>query len=148
MIRGFDDLTSKEYGSSFLATIIGSEGLLASLNITSRLQNDGSIGNQDVITVPQRDIHILLVLLSVVSRVAREGEMDSNHSTLRREDVARAMEVYQARRACLVSYPLLALIAYTVALPPRCGAADDDDKQQGFNTLAYTGRIVSCHRLS
>jgi len=94
------------------------------------------------------DVHILLVLRSVVSRVAREGEMDLNRSTLWSEDVARAVEVYQARRACLPSHPLLALLAYTVVLLPRCGAADDDDKKQGSTTLAYTGRIVTYHRLS
>ncbi len=55
------------------------------------------------------------------------------------EDVARAVEVYQARRANLISRSLLALLAYTVALLPRCGAADDNDKQQGFNIPAYAG---------
>jgi hypothetical protein len=64
------------------------------------------------------------------------------------EDVARAVEVYQARRACLISHPLLAFTAYRVIFLPRCGAADDDDKQQRFSTLANTGRIVTCHRLS
>jgi len=78
----------------------------------------------------------------VVPQVAREGDMDLNHSTLWSEDV------YQAQGAYLISYPLLALLAYTVALLPRCGAADDNDKQQGFNTLAHTGRIVTCHNLS
>ena len=56
--------------------------------------------------------------------------MDLSHSTLGRE--ARAVEVYQARRACLISYSLLAflaLLAYTVVLLLRCGAADDDDEQ-------------------
>ena len=62
--------------------------------------------------------------------------MDLNNSTLWSEDVARAMEVYQARRVYLISHPLLALLAYMVALLPRCGAADGDVKQQGFNTLA------------
>jgi hypothetical protein len=74
----------------------------------------------------------------VVPRVAREGEMDLNHSTLWSEDVARAVEVNQGRRACPISRPLLALHAYRVVLLSRCGAADDDDKQQGFNTLDYT----------
>ena len=74
--------------------------------------------------------------------------MDLYHATLWSEDVARAVEVYQARRACLISHPLLTLLAYTVAFLPRCGTADSDDKLQGFNTLAYTGRIVTSHRLS
>ena len=74
--------------------------------------------------------------------------MDLNNSKLWSEDVARAVEVYHARRTCLISHPLLAFLAYTAALLSRCGAADDDEKQQGFNTLAYTGRIVTCHRLS
>ena len=60
--------------------------------------------------------------------------MDSNHSTLRSEDVARAVEVDHIRRACLISDPLLALPAYRLVLLLRCGAADDDDKKQGFNT--------------
>ena len=80
-------------------------------------------------------------------RVAREREMDTNNSTLWSEDVATTVEVDQARRAHLCSYPLLAWITYTAALLPRCGAADDYDKQQGFNGPAYTGRIVTCHRL-
>jgi hypothetical protein len=84
----------------------------------------------------------------VVPRVARESEMDLNHSTLWGEDVARAVEIYQGRTACFISHPLLALHAYRVVLLSRCGAADDDDKQQGFNTLAYTGRMVTCHQLS
>jgi len=74
--------------------------------------------------------------------------MDLNYSTLRGEDVARAVEVYQARGACLISHPLLALLAYTVALLPSCGTADNDIKQQGFNALSHCGRIVTCHRLS
>lgn len=65
--------------------------------------------------------------------------MNLNHSTPCREDVARAMEVYQARRAHLISHPLLTLLAYTAVFLPRCGAADGDDKQQGFNTLADNG---------
>ena len=79
----------------------------------------------------------------MVPRVTREGEMDLNYSILWSEDVARGVEVYQARSACPISHPLLALLAYTVALLPRCGAADDDEKQQGCNTLAY--RMVTCH---
>ena len=39
------------------------------------------------------DVHKLLVLLLVVSRVASEGEMDLNYSTLWSEDVTRAVEV-------------------------------------------------------
>ena len=74
--------------------------------------------------------------------------MDLNDSKLWSEDVARAVEVYQAQRAYLISRPLLALLTYTVAFSSRCGAADGDEKQQGFNTLAYTGRIVICDRLS
>ena len=58
LIGGFDDLTSKEYGRSFLATTTGWEGLLASLRITSRLQKEGSIGNRDTITEPWRRTHI------------------------------------------------------------------------------------------
>ena len=80
-----------------------------------------------------------------MSRVASEGEMDLSHSTLWNEDVTRAVE---ARRACLISHSLLAFLAHTIALLLCCGAADNDDKQQGFNTLAYTGRVVVCHRLS
>ena len=93
-------------------------------------------------------VHILLVLLHVVSRVARECEMDLNHPTLWSEDVTRAVEIYQTRRAYLIPHPLLAFLAYTAALLPRCGAIDNDDKLQGLNVLAYTGRIVICHRLS
>ena len=74
--------------------------------------------------------------------------MDLNHPTPWSEDVTRAVEVYQTRRAYLSPHPPLALIAYTVALLPRCGAAHNDDKLQGFNASAYTGRIVVCHRLS
>jgi hypothetical protein len=48
-----------------------------------------------------------------------------------------AVEIYQARRAYLMSHPIP--IHSSVALLPRCGAAVDDGKQQGFNTLAYTG---------
>lgn len=55
------------------------------------------------------------------------------------EDIARAVEVYQARRAYLISRSLLALLAYPVAFLPRCGPADDNDKQQGFNIPAYAG---------
>jgi hypothetical protein len=62
-----------------------------------------------------------------------------NHSMLWSEDVAGAVEVYQARRACLISHPLPAFTAYRVVFLPRCGAAHDDDKQQGFNAFAYTG---------
>ena len=80
----------------------------------------------------------MVVLLSVVSRVAREGEIDLNHSTVWSEEAARAVEVYQAWMVHPISNPLLALLAHTVALLPRCGAAVDDVKQQGFNTLAYT----------
>ena len=75
----------------------------------------------------------------MVSRVASEGEMDLNYSALWSKDVARAVEVYQARRACLSSHPILALLAYTIALLPRYGAEDDDSKQQRSNTLAYIG---------
>ena len=75
----------------------------------------------------------------MVARVAGEREMNLNHSMPCHDDVARAVEVYQARRAHLISHPLLALLAYTVVLLPRCGAADSDDKQQEFNTLAYNG---------
>ena len=64
------------------------------------------------------------------------------------EDVARAVEVYQARRAHLISHPRLAFPAYIVVLMLRRGTADGNDKQQGFNTLAYPGRIVTFHRLS
>ena len=72
--------------------------------------------------------------------------MDLNYPALWGEDITRVMEVYQARGAYLISHPLLALLAYTVALLPRCGAADNDDKMQGFNAFAYTGRIVIGHR--
>ena len=65
--------------------------------------------------------------------------MDFNHSMPWSEDVARAVEVYQVRRACLISYPLLAMLAYTVALLPGCGATDGDDKQQRPNALVYSG---------
>ena len=54
--------------------------------------------------------------------------MDLNDATHRSDDVARAVEVYQARRVYLISHPLLALPTYMVALLPRCGAADGDDK--------------------
>ena len=74
--------------------------------------------------------------------------MDLNHPTLWSEDVTRAVEVYQTWRAHLISHPLLALLAYTAALLPCCGATDNDGKLQGFNALAYTGRIVICHQLS
>jgi hypothetical protein len=74
-----------------------------------------------------------------MSRVAREGEMGLNHSTLWSEDVGRAVEVYQSQRTYLISHPFLALLAYTVVLLPRCGATDGDVKQQGCNTLAYPG---------
>ena len=62
-----------------------------------------------------------------------------NYAAFWCEDVARAVEVYQARRAYLNSRSLLALLAYTVALLPRRGPADDNDKQQGFNIPAYAG---------
>ena len=65
--------------------------------------------------------------------------MDLNHSMLWSEDVARAVEVYQVRRTYLISYPLLAMLAYTVALLPRCGATDGGDKQQRPSTLVYSG---------
>ena len=65
--------------------------------------------------------------------------MDLNHSMPWSEDVARAVEVYQVRRAYLISHPLLAMLAYTVALLPCCGAADGDDKQQRLNALVYIG---------
>ena len=74
--------------------------------------------------------------------------MDLNHPTLWSEDVTRAMEVYQTRRAYLIPHPLLALLAYAVALLPRCGAVDNDDKLQRWIALAYTVRIVICHRIS
>ena len=75
----------------------------------------------------------------MVSRVAGKREMNLNHSTSCREDVARAVEVYQARRARLISHPLPALLTYAAVLLPRCGTADGDDKQQGFDTLADNG---------
>jgi len=128
LLRLIDDLTSKEQGSAFLDTTLGSEGLLASLRITSTLQDEG----QRVIRTPflrQGDVHKLLVFLSVVSRVAREGEMDLNRSILCGEDVARAVEVYQARKAYLISHPRLAFLAYTVVLLLRCGTADGDGEQ-------------------
>ena len=65
----------------------------------------------------------------MVPRVTREGEMDLNYSILWSEDVARGVEVYQVRRAYHISHPLLTLLAYTVALLTRCGAADDDEQQ-------------------
>jgi len=74
--------------------------------------------------------------------------MDLNDSTLWSEDVAGAVEVYHARSACFVSHSLLALPAYGVVLLPRCRAADGDGKQQAFNTPAYSGRNVPCHRIS
>ena len=46
-----------------------------------------------------------------------------------------------------MSYPPLALLAYTVARLLRCGAADGDSKQQGFYIPTYARRIVTCHRL-
>ena len=102
----------------------------------------------EILLLRHGNVHKFLVLLSVVSRVASEGEMDLNHSMLWSEDVAGAVEVYHAWRACLISRPLLALPAYGVVLLPRCGAADGDGKQQAFNTLAYSGRNVPCHRIS
>ena len=53
--------------------------------------------------------------------------MDLNHPILWSEDVTRAVEVYQTNGAFLISHPLLASLAYIVALLPRCGAADNDD---------------------
>jgi len=73
--------------------------------------------------------------------------MDLDHSILCGEDVARAVEVYQARRAYLISHPRLAFLASIAVLLLRCGTADGHGKQQGFNTLAYIGRVVTCHRL-
>ena len=81
----------------------------------------------------------------MVSRVARKCEMDLNNSKLWSEDVVRAVEVYHAQGTCLISHPLLAFLTYTVALLLRCGTADNDEKLQGFNAPAYTGRIVICH---
>ena len=63
------------------------------------------------------------------------------------EDVARAVEVYQARRDYLIAHPRLAFLAYTAVLLLRGGTVDGNDKQQGFNTLAYIGRVITCHRL-
>ena len=71
-----------------------------------------------------------------------------HHPALWSEDITTAVEVYQARRAYLIAHPLLALLAYTVELLLRCGAAHNDDKLQGFNSLAYTRQIVICHRFS
>ena len=109
-----------------------------SLRITSRLQNEGQRATRASL-LHHGNIQILLVLLSVVSRVAREREMDLNDSKRWSEDVARAVEVYHARGTCLIAHPLLAFLAYTATLLSRCGAADDDEKQQGFNTLARGG---------
>jgi len=71
--------------------------------------------------------------------------MDLNHSMLCGEDVAGAVEVYQARRAYLISHSRLAFLACTAVLLLRCGTAGGNDKQQGFTTLAYIGRVVTCH---
>ena len=55
--------------------------------------------------------------------------MNLNRSALWSDDVARAVKVYQVRRAYLISRPLLALLANKVAILPRGGATDDNDKE-------------------
>ena len=74
----------------------------------------------------------------MMTRIAGEREMNLDRSAPWSDDVARAVKVYQARRAYLVSRPLLALLANTAAFLPRCSAADDNDKQQGF-VPSYAG---------
>jgi len=71
-------------------------------------------------------------------RVAAEREMNTSIPILWSNDVARTVEVYQARTAHPSPYPLLALTTHTVAFLSCCGASHDDIKRQGFDILAST----------
>ena len=74
-----------------------------------------------------------------MSRIAGESELNTNRSVPWSEDVATAVKVYQAQSTCLVSRPLLASPANADVHSPRCGAADDNDKQQGLKTTGNDG---------
>jgi hypothetical protein len=71
-----------------------------------------------------------------MTRVAAEREMNTSSSHSLAYDIARTVEVYQARTAHPLSHSLRALTAYTVARLPRCGASHDDIKRQGVDILA------------
>ena len=83
-----------------------------------------------------------------MSRIAAEREVYVNSSILWSDDVARTVEVYQARATHLLSQSLRTMIAYMDALLLRCGAAYDDIEHEGNNLLVNTGYIEMFHRCS
>ena len=140
-------ITSKKYGIFFLATTLGPEGSLGSLRTTSRLVKEGeqAIG---ISSLGHSNVHISLILLSVMSRIAAEGEVNVNGSIPWLDDVARTIEVYQARVVHLLAQSLHALRAYMVALLLRCGATYDDIEHQGNDILVIIGYVDTSYRRS
>ena len=76
-----------------------------------------------------------------MSRIAAEREMNTSRPVLWPYDVARSMEVYQARSTHPLSHSLLTLVTYAVALLPRCGTSHGDIKRQEIDILASTAYI-------